>query len=285
MASKAASKALPSNATFKDKEKPQEVRNSNILAARAVADAIKTSLGPKGMDKMIKTGKGQIIISNDGHTILKHMAVLHPAAKMLVDVSQAQDVEAGDGTTSVVVLTGALLGAAEKLLKKGIHPTIIAESFQRAAGEAVLILQEMAQKISLEDREALIKAASTSLSSKIVSQHSNLLAPLSVDSVLRIHDSVNKPNVVDLNDIRIIKKLGGTIDDTQLIDGIVLNQNVIKSAGGPIRVEKAKIGLIQFQLSPPKPDMENNIVINDYRQMDKILKEERAYLLNMCKKN
>ncbi len=284
MASKAASKALPSNATFKDKEKPQEVRNSNILAARAVADAIKTSLGPKGMDKMIKTGKGQIIISNDGHTILKHMAVLHPAAKMLVDVSQAQDVEAGDGTTSVVVLTGALLGAAEKLLKKGIHPTIIAESFQRAAGEAVLILQEMAQKISLEDREALIKAASTSLSSKIVSQHSNLLAPLSVDSVLRIHDSVNKPNVVDLNDIRIIKKLGGTIDDTQLIDGIVLNQNVIKSAGGPIRVEKAKIGLIQFQLSPPKPDMENNIVINDYRQMDKILKEERAYLLNMCKK-
>lgn len=279
-----AAKALPSNAIFKDREKPQEVRNANILAARAVADAIKTSLGPKGMDKMIKTSKGDTIISNDGHTILKHMAVLHPAAKMLVDVSRAQDVEAGDGTTSVVVLTGALLGAAEKLLNKGIHPTLIAESFQRAATKSVEILLDMAQKIELSDREALIKAASTSLSSKIVSQHSALLAPLSVDSVLKVHSAVNNPYSVDLNDIRIVKKLGGTIDDTRLVDGIVLNQNVAKSANGPIRTEKAKIGLIQFQLSPPKPDMENNIVINDYRQMDKILKEERAYLLSMCKK-
>lgn len=274
----------PSNATFKDKDKPQEVRNSNILAARAVADAIKTSLGPKGMDKMIKTGKGEIIISNDGHTILKHMAVLHPAAKMLVDVSKAQDVEAGDGTTSVAVLTGALLGAAEKLLKKSIHPTIIAEAFQRAAATSVEILLDMSKKISLSDRDELIKAASTSLSSKIVSQHSSLLAPLAVDCVMKIYDEKTNPNVVDLNDIRIVKKVGGTIDDTRLVDGIVLNQTVVKSAGGPIRVEKARVGLIQFQISPPKPDMENNIVINDYRQMDKILKEERAYLLNICKK-
>ncbi|CAM9014996.1 unnamed protein product [Wickerhamomyces anomalus] len=272
----------PSNATFKNKEKPQEVRKSNILAARAVADAIRTSLGPKGMDKMIKTGKGEIIISNDGHTILQHMAVLHPAARMLVDVSGAQDVEAGDGTTSVVILTGALLGAAEKLLQKGIHPTIIAESFQRAAARSVEILLDMSTKISLDDREALIRAASTSLSSKIVSQHSHLLGPLAVDSVLKITspDSSN----VDLNDIRLIKKVGGTIDDTQLVDGVVLTQNVVKNAGGPTRIEKARIGLIQFQLSPPKPDMENNVVVNDYRQMDKILKEERAYLLNICKK-
>lgn len=272
----------PSNATFKNKEKPQEVRKSNILAARAVADAIRTSLGPKGMDKMIKTGKGEIIISNDGHTILQHMAVLHPAARMLVDVSGAQDVEAGDGTTSVVILTGALLGAAEKLLSKGIHPTIIAESFQRAAARSVEILLDMSTKISLDDREALIRAASTSLSSKIVSQHSHLLGPLAVDSVLKItnQDSTN----VDLNDIRLIKKVGGTIDDTELVDGVVLTQNVVKNAGGPTRIEKARIGLIQFQLSPPKPDMENNVVVNDYRQMDKILKEERAYLLNICKK-
>lgn len=272
----------PSNATFKNKEKPQEVRKSNILAARAVADAIRTSLGPKGMDKMIKTGKGEIIISNDGHTILQHMAVLHPAARMLVDVSGAQDVEAGDGTTSVVILTGALLGAAEKLLQKGIHPTIIAESFQRAAARSVEILLDMSTKISLDDREALIRAASTSLSSKIVSQHSHLLGPLAVDSVLKITspDSSN----VDLNDIRLIKKVGSTIDDTQLVDGVVLTQNVVKNAGGPTRIEKARIGLIQFQLSPPKPDMENNVVVNDYRQMDKILKEERAYLLNICKK-
>ncbi|KAM3159512.1 T-complex protein 1 subunit delta [Lachancea thermotolerans] len=270
------------NSTFKNREKPQEVRKANIIAARAVADAIRTSLGPKGMDKMIKTSRGEVIISNDGHTILKQMAILHPVAKMLVEVSAAQDTEAGDGTTSVVILTGALLGAAEKLLNKGVHPTIIAESFQRAAKRTVEILLDMSQKISLSDKQALTRAAATSLSSKIVSQHSSFLAPLAVDCVLSIIDE-NATNV-DLNDIRLIKKVGGTIDDTEMVDGVVLTQNVVKTAGGPTRIEKAKIGLIQFQISPPKPDTENNIVVNDYRQMDKILKEERAYLLNICKK-
>lgn len=277
------SKAVaPSNATFRDKEKPTEVRKSNILAARAVSDAIRTSLGPKGMDKMIKTKTGQIIISNDGATILKHMAVLHPAAKMLVDVSLAQDVEAGDGTTTVTILTGAFLGAADRLLNKGIHPTLIAESFQRAAIRSCDILLDMSHKISLSDRDQLVRAASTSLSSKIVNQYSKFLAPLAVDSVLKVvnDDQTN----ADLNDIRLIKKVGGTIDDTELVDGVVLTQNAIKNAGGPTRMEKARIGLVQFQLSPPKPDMENNVVVNDYRQMDKILKEERAYLLNICKK-
>ena len=273
---------VPSNATFKNKEKPQEVRKANIIAARSVADAIRTSLGPKGMDKMIKTSRGEIIISNDGHTILKQMAILHPVARMLVEVSAAQDSEAGDGTTSVVILTGALLGAAERLLNKGIHPTIIADSFQSAARRSVDILLEMCHKVSLSDREQLVRAASTSLSSKIVSQYSSFLAPLAVDSVLKISDENSKN--VDLNDIRLVKKVGGTIDDTEMIDGVVLTQTAIKSAGGPTRKEKAKIGLIQFQISPPKPDTENNIIVNDYRQMDKILKEERAYLLNICKK-
>lgn len=273
---------VPSNATFKNKEKPQEVRKANIIAARAVADAIRTSLGPKGMDKMIKTSRGEIIISNDGHTILRQMAILHPVAKMLVDVSAAQDAEAGDGTTSVVILTGALLGAADRLLNKGIHPTLIAESFQRAAKRSVEILLDMSKKITLNDRDDLIRAASTSLSSKIVSQFSSFLAPLTVDAILKITTEESK--TVDLNDIRLIKKVGGTIDDTEMIDGVVLTQTAVKSAGGPTRIEKAKIGLIQFQISPPKPDTENNIVVNDYRQMDKILKEERAYLLNICKK-
>ncbi|CAI4313085.1 BCN_G0007820.mRNA.1.CDS.1 [Saccharomyces cerevisiae] len=273
---------VPSNATFKNKEKPQEVRKANIIAARSVADAIRTSLGPKGMDKMIKTSRGEIIISNDGHTILKQMAILHPVARMLVEVSAAQDSEAGDGTTSVVILTGALLGAAERLLNKGIHPTIIADSFQSAAKRSVDILLEMCHKVSLSDREQLVRAASTSLSSKIVSQYSSFLAPLAVDSVLKISDENSKN--VDLNDIRLVKKVGGTIDDTEMIEGVVLTQTAIKSAGGPTRKEKAKIGLIQFQISPPKPDTENNIIVNDYRQMDKILKEERAYLLNICKK-
>ncbi|KAJ6114993.1 T-complex protein 1 subunit delta [Penicillium sp. IBT 16267x] len=271
------------NSSFKDKEKPMAVRASNIMAARAVADAIRTSLGPRGMDKMIQTPKGNTIITNDGNTMLKDMSVMHPAARMLVDLSAAQDVEAGDGTTSVVVIAGSLLGAAERLLSKGIHPTVISESFQRAASAAVEILHNMSRPINLTDRATLLQAASTSLSSKIVSQHSGLLGPMAVDSVLKIVDHKTAENV-DLRNIRIVKKVGGTIEDSEMIDGLVLNQPVIKSSGGPTRIEKARIGLIQFQLSPPKPDMENQIVVNDYRQMDKILKEERQYLLNMVKK-
>ena len=221
--------------------------------------------------------------TNDGNTMLKDMAVMHPAAKMLVDLSAAQDVEAGDGTTSVVVIAGSLLGAADRLLAKGIHPTVISESFQRAAAAAVQTLEDMSHPISLSDRATLLQAASTSLSSKIVSQHSNLLGPMAVDAVLKTIDQKTADNV-DLKNIRIVKKVGGTIEDSEMIDGLVLNQPVVKSGGGPARMEKAKIALIQFQLSPPKPDMENQIVVNDYRQMDKILKEERTYLLNMVKK-
>ncbi|OZJ03150.1 T-complex protein 1 subunit delta [Bifiguratus adelaidae] len=269
--------------SFQDKDKPTEVRLSNITAAKAVGDAIRTSLGPRGMDKMIQTSNGEVVITNDGATILKHFSLMHPAAKMLVDLSAAQDIEAGDGTTSVVVLCSSLLSAAQKLLAKGIHPTTIAESFQRAAAKSVEFLTDMSTKVELSDRQSLLRAASTSLNSKVVSQYSSLLAPIAVDAVLNVIDQTTANNV-DLNDIRVIKKVGGTIDDTELVDGLVLTQNMIRSAGGPTRVEKAKIALIQFQLSPPKPDMENQIVVNDYRQMDKILKEERQYLLNMCKK-
>ncbi|KAL8293267.1 hypothetical protein RQP46_000961 [Phenoliferia psychrophenolica] len=258
-----------------------EVRLSNMTAAKAVADAVRTSLGPRGMDKMIQTAQGEVIITNDGATILKHMAVMHPAARMLVDLSAAQDIEAGDGTTSVVVLAGALLGAAEKLLGKGIHPTVVAESFGRAAKKVVEYLEEMSTPVDLTDRESLLKAASTSLSSKIVSQYSTILSPIAVDSVLRLVTPASTN--VDLRDVRIVKKVGGTIDDTELMDGVLLHQNAITQAGGPTRMEKAKIGIIQFQLSPPKPDMDNQIVVTDYRQMDKILKEERLYILNLCK--
>ncbi|KAJ1330330.1 T-complex protein 1, delta subunit [Batrachochytrium salamandrivorans] len=289
MTTAAAAAAGAKASQFKDKSKPVEVRSSNIVAGRAasglksdlslyinfspvyllaniaftditcyaspfllaVASAIRTSLGPKGMDKMIQFGRNEVVISNDGATILKHMAVMHPAAKMLVDLSAAQDVEA--------------------------------EAFTRAADKATEFLTEMSTPLELSDRESLLKSASTSLNSKIVSQYSGLLAPIAVDSVLRVIDPATATNV-DLKDIRLVTKVGGTIDDTQLIDGLVLTQNVIKSAGGPTRIEKAKIGLIQFQLSPPKPDMDNQVVVNDYRQMDKILKEERVYLLNLCKK-
>ncbi|KAI9459463.1 T-complex protein 1 [Lactarius psammicola] len=278
MASAAAAPRAPipstsgSNKTFNDRGKPMEVRLSNLVAAKAISDAVRTSLGPRGMDKMIQTSKGEVVVTNDGATILKSIQALHPASKMLVDLSAAQDVEAGDGTTSVVVLAGSLLGAAEKMLQKGIHPTIIAESFLRASTKAVEFLTEIATPIDLNDRTTLLRAASTSLNSKIVSQYSSILAPIAVSAVTRLVTPTSEN--VDLRDIRIVKKVGGTIEDTELIDGVVLNQNVVK----------AKIGLIQFHLSAPKPDMDNTVVINDYRQMDKVIKEGRTYLLNICKK-
>lgn len=267
---------------FEDKEKPSQIRHSNIQAAKAVADAIRTSLGPKGMDKMIQDEKGDVTITNDGATILKQMKVLHPAARMLVELSKAQDIEAGDGTTSVTVIAGSLLNAASKLLNKGIHPTIISEGYQKCAAKAVEILTSMSQPIELSDRETLLKSAATSLNSKVVSQYSSLLAPISVDAVMSVIDPAVSTNV-DLKDIKIITKLGGTIEDTELIPGLVLTQKTAGGSGGLRKVEKAKVGLIQFCLSPPKTDMENNIVVSDYTQMDRVLREERQYTLNLVK--
>ncbi|KAK2466842.1 hypothetical protein APHAL10511_001100 [Amanita phalloides] len=282
MTSAAVSNPANANAAFKDKNKPMELRLSNMVAAKAISDAVRTSLGPKGMDKMIQTAKGEVIVTNDGATILKSIQAVHPAAKMLVDLSAAQDVEAGDGTTSVVVLAGSLLGAAEKMLQKGIHPTTIAESFLKASTKAVEYLTDLSTPLDLSDRSSLLRAASTSLNSKIVSQYSSILAPIAVDAVTRLITPTSTN--VDLKDVRLIRRVGGTIEDTQLVDGVLLNQNVVNSAGGPSRIEKARIAIVQFQLSAPKPDMDNTVVINDYRQMDKVIKEGRQYLLNMCKK-
>merc|ERR1712076_214044 len=270
-----------SKSEYNDKDKPTQIRFSNITAAKAVADAIRTSLGPRGMDKMIQSGSGDVTITNDGATILKQMQLLHPAAKMLVELSKAQDVEAGDGTTSVVVIAGSLLDAAQKLLIKGIHPTIISESFQKASKKCVEILETMSTPLELSDRESLLKSATTSLNSKVVSQYSNLLSPLCVDVVMKVIDPAKDTNV-DLRDIKIIKKLGGTIEDTELVDGLVFSQKTA-GYGGPNKLEKAKIGLIQFCISPPKTDMENNVVVSDYTQMDRVLREERQYILNIVK--
>jgi T-complex protein 1 subunit delta len=268
--------------TKKDSEKSGDVRMSNITAAKGVADCVRTSLGPRGMDKMIVEPKGEVIISNDGATILSKLQVTHPCSKMLVELSRAQDVEAGDGTTSVVVLCGALLRAVETLLEKGIHPTMISESFQLAARKAEEIITGMATPIDIEDRETLIKAAITSLNSKVVSSNSPLLAPIAVDAVKR----VMKPNGdVDLRDVRVVTALGGTIDDSEMITGgTVFKQKASHSAGGPTKIKDATIALIQFCLSPPKTDVESTITVSDYTQMDRALKEERKYLLDLCKK-
>ncbi|CAD7690329.1 unnamed protein product [Nyctereutes procyonoides] len=216
------------------------------------------------MDKMIQDGKGYVTITNDGATILKQ--------------TQAQDIEAGDGTTSVVIIAGSLLDSCTKLLQKGIHPTIISESFQKALEKE--ILTDMSRPVELSDRETLLNSATTSLNSKVVSQYSSLLSPMSVNAVMKVIDPAMATSV-DLREIEIVKKLGGTIDDCELVEGLVLTQKVANS--GITRVEKAKIGLIQFCLSASKMDMDNQIVVSDYVQMDRVLREERAYILNLVK--
>lgn len=270
------------NETKKDNQKSTDVRMSNITAAKGVADCVRTSLGPRGMDKMIIEPNGEVVISNDGATIVSKLQVTHPCSKMLVELSKAQDIEAGDGTTSVVVLCGALLKAVEDLLNRGIHPTVISENFQIASRMAQDILEKMSIPIDINDRDTLIKAAITSLNSKVISQNSGVLAPMAVDAVIRI---MRANGDVDLRDIRIVTALGGTIDETQLItDGTIFKQKASHAAGGPTKIKNAVIGLIQFQLSPPKTDMESTVTVADYTAMDRALKEERKYLLDLCKK-
>eukprot|EP00568_Trieres_chinensis_P010570 CAMPEP_0183308344 /NCGR_PEP_ID=MMETSP0160_2-20130417/21447_1 /TAXON_ID=2839 ORGANISM="Odontella Sinensis, Strain Grunow 1884" /NCGR_SAMPLE_ID=MMETSP0160_2 /ASSEMBLY_ACC=CAM_ASM_000250 /LENGTH=529 /DNA_ID=CAMNT_0025472167 /DNA_START=94 /DNA_END=1683 /DNA_ORIENTATION=- len=271
--------------TLQERAKGKDVRTSNIIAAKAVATAIRTSLGPRGMDKLMQLPSGEVLISNDGATILTKMNVLHPAAKMLVELSQSQDIEAGDGTTTVVVVAGALLECCDALLRKGIHPTVIASSFVKAAEYATKVLEGVSRPVDLDDRDSLVSAVNTCLSSKVVSQNSDLLAPIAVDSVLGIlgPDRANATNV-DLRDIRMVQQIGGTVDDTELVDGLVFDKGSTKTAGGPSQISDAKIALIQFCLSAPKTDMDNNVVVSDYAAMDRILREERKYILGLCKK-
>jgi T-complex protein 1 subunit delta len=267
---------------FTGREKAKDVRSGNIIAARAVADIVRTSLGPKGMDKLITTPDGQHIITNDGATIVSKLDTSHPAAKMIIDLSRAQDVEAGDGTTSVVVMAGSILGAAEQLLERGVHPSIISQSFEMAQAKIKEILVNIATPINLSDRDSLVKAAVTSLNSKVISQNSDVLAPLAVDAVLRVIDPETAVNV-DLNQIKVVGKLGGTIEDTELINGLLFSQGSVQTAGGPSDISNAKIGLIQYQLSPPKTNMENSVIVDDYTQIDKVLKEERAYIQKLLR--
>ena len=186
-----------------------------ILCVLAIADAIRTSLGPRGMDKMIQAGDGSVTISNDGATIMSQMDVYHPTAKMLVELSKSQDIEAGDGTTSVCILAGALLSACEQLLQKGIHPTKISESFGLAALKANDILTKMAQPVDLNDREGLINCVNTSLSSKVISEYSDRLSPITVDAVLAIIDKDQAENA-DLKQIKVSDD-GWMVDETILI--------------------------------------------------------------------
>ncbi|KAK1442096.1 T-complex protein 1 subunit delta [Babesia gibsoni] len=270
-------------AVWNRNEKQTDVLRQNIIAARAVADMLRTSMGPRGMDKMIQDGKGGVVVTNDGATIVKEITLVHPAARMMAELSKSQDVEAGDGTTTVIVICGALLEKAEQLLNQGIHMQTVANSFKLAVNKCEDILNEISRPISLDDKKTLTDIAAISLHSKVVSTNATLLAPIAVESVLAVTDSNDSTNV-DLRNIRVVKSIGGTVEDTEIVNGLVLTQQkIVRLASGPKRIENAKVGLIQFCLSPPKTDMENTIVVKDYQSIDRLMREERLLTAKMVK--
>jgi len=264
-------------------QKGRDAQKNNIAAAKLVAELVKTSLGPRGLDKMLVDSLGDVTITNDGATILKEIDTQHPAAKMMVEISKTIDTEVGDGTTSSVVFAGALLEKAEKLLEKDVHSTIIIDGYQAASEKALELLAKLAKTVKPDDRESLIKIAKTSMQSKLVSEDSAPLSKLVVDSILKIAEKDGDKYSVDLDNLKVEKKAGGSIDDTSLINGIVLDKEIVHS-GMPTKVENAKIALVNTALEVEKTEMSAEIRISDPTQMQQFLEEENKMLKSMVDK-
>ncbi len=264
-------------------QKGKDAQHNNIAAAKLVAELVRSSLGPRGLDKMLVDSLGDVTITNDGATILKEIDVQHPAAKMMVEISKTVDNEVGDGTTSSVVFGGALLAKAEDLLKKDVHPSVIIEGYQAAAEKTLEIYSQMAKKIQPDDRETLLKIATTSMQSKLISEDSDILSKVVVDAILKVATKKAETYSVDLENIKVEKKAGGSITDTQIIKGIVLDKEVVHS-GMPTKVEKAKIALLNSALEIEKTEMSSEIRITDPTQMQMFLEEENRMLKTMVDK-
>ena len=264
-------------------QKGRDAQKNNIAAAKLVAELVKTSLGPRGLDKMLVDSLGDVTITNDGATILKEIDAQHPAAKMMVEISKTIDTEVGDGTTSSVIFAGALLEKAEKLLEKDVHSTVIIDGYEAASAKALELLVELATVIKPDDRESLIKIAKTSMQSKLVSEDSVPLSKLVVDAILKIVEIDGDKHSVDLDNLKVEKKAGGSIDDTSLINGIVLDKEIVHS-GMPTKIEKARIALVNAALEVEKTEMSAEIRISDPTQMQQFLEEENKMLKSMVDK-
>lgn len=264
-------------------QKGKDAQQNNIAAAKLVAQLVSSSLGPRGLDKMLVDSLGDVTITNDGATILKEIDVQHPAAKMIVEIAKTVDNEVGDGTTSSVIFGGALLAKAEDLLKKDVHSSIIVEGYQVAADKTLEIYSELSKKIQPDDRESLLKIAITSMQSKLVSEDSGILSKIVVDSLLSIVKKKGDVCTVDLENLKVEKKAGGSIQDTQIVKGIVLDKEIVHS-GMPTKIEKAKIALINSALEIEKTEMSSEIRITDPTQMQMFLEEENRMLKTMVDK-
>lgn len=263
--------------------KGRDAQKNNITAAKLIAEVVASSLGPRGMDKMLVDGLGDVTITNDGATILKEVDVQHPAAKMMVEISKATDNEVGDGTTSVVVLAGALIEKAEELINKDVHPTIIVDGYRKSSVKAIEILNNLAQKIDPGDKSQLIRIAKTSMQTKLVSKEANELADIVVNAALQVSEKLENKYKVDIDDVKVEKKAGGSLRDTKLIKGIVLDKEVVHG-GMPRRTEKAKIALINSALEIEKTEFDAKINISSPDQMKLFLEEENKMLKTMVDK-
>jgi thermosome len=261
----------------------KEAQRNNIMAARIIAEAVKTTLGPRGMDKMLIDSMGDIKITNDGAVILKEIDVQHPAAKMVVEVAKTQDDMVGDGTTTAVILAGELLGKAQELLDQRIHSTTVVSGYRKAFQKAEEVLQELGIPVDIEDRETLRKVAVTSMASKVMGEARQHLAKIAVDAVKQIVEQRGEKNTADIDNIQIIKKEGKSLADTELIQGIILDKEIVHP-GMPKRIEKAKIALINAALEVKKTEISAEIRIHEPTQMKAFLDQESRMLKDMVEK-
>ena len=265
------------------RDKGKDAQYNNIQAARAIADAVRSTLGPRGMDKMLVDSMGDVTITNDGVTILKEIDVEHPAAKMLVEVAKTQDEECGDGTTTAVILAGELLKKATDLVEANVHPTIITAGYRMAATKALEILETVAEPVDIKDRETLRKIAMTAMMSKSVVGSREHMADVAVDAVIKVAEKTDGRYVVDLDNIQVVKKHGGSMDDTELIEGIIIDKEPVHPAM-PKKLEKAKILLLDAAMEIKKTEIDAKIEITDPSQMAAFLHEEERMLRNMVEK-
>jgi thermosome len=261
----------------------KDAQHANIMAAKIIAEAVRSALGPKGMDKMLVDSLGDVTITSDGRTILDEIDVEHPAAKMMVEVAKTQDDEVGDGTTSSVIVAGELLAKAEELLNKNVHPTVVIDGYRKAADKALEVLEKIATTVNPTSKESLKKVAMTSMASKMVAENKEQLAEIAVEAVLHVAEKVGEEYRVDLDDIMVEKKPGESVTDTKLIKGIVLDKEVVHP-GMPKRVEDAKIALLDTALEVEKTEFDAKINIETPEQMEAFLKEEENMMRDMVEK-
>jgi len=262
------------------REKGKGAHSNNIAAAKAIADAIRSTLGPRGMDKMLVDSMGDVVITNDGVTILKEIDVEHPAAKMLVEVAKTQDQECGDGTTTSVILAGELLKRSEELIDANVHPTVITAGYRLAADKAVEILRKLSLSVSPKDTEKLRMIATTALRSKIADAANEILADIAVRAVLAVVEKRGDHSVVDVENVQVVKKQGGSLQDTELIEGVILDKEPVHPSM-PHIVKAPRIALVDSSLEIKKTEVEAKIQIRDPNQLKAFLDEEESTLKGM----